>query len=324
MKRIKLSLVLCTVIGLAATACSAATTTTTEISVAENATVAANISTDTEADDEPVDVFYDEYDAMKLSFDDAVEYSASVVSAKCMGLKRATKQSRVYSFELVDTLVGMKMPSTFELTVFEGEYSVDGGDAYKTDTITYNEDCVYLLPLVKYISVFYSSDLYTSAGDAVIQLADNGDVISAAVQGREHEKLLFSCVDEFRKVKYSCGQSEDETGTKYVVTNDPITAADVSEYIFEAEIASVFREADDRTVYNCNILNTYKAAEKFDKVVAALPKDSVQIGDKVVLALNRSGETSVVYVISTTGGSMFLSGSENASKLILAAQSAAN
>lgn len=262
---------------------------------------------------------FDEFDCMRIDFDEAVSQSYCVVRAKCVGAVLQTREKRVYAFERSEVLSGGEMPRYFSVTVTEGDYAVEDSVGYLSSDIWYLEDVEYILPLRKSTSVFYSEDAYYPYGDAFIELDENGGTAEAFIQGRTMEN--FQNADSVRTYldqnSLSCGETEEETGTPFTRSTDPDEIIRCSDYIFEVEMIDYLQNwTEDRTTYECTVTEILKAErENVSTVYAALPKDSAEIGERYLLLLNRSGETSFVYVVSSLNGSVYSADSPEAEEI---------
>lgn len=262
---------------------------------------------------------FDEFDCEKIDFDEAVSRSYCVVRAKCVGAVLQTREKRVYAFERSEVLSGGEMPRYFSVTVTEGDYAVEDSAGYLSSDIWYRGDVEYILPLRKSTSVFYSEDAYYANADAFIELDENGGAAKAFIQGRTTEN--FQNADSVRTYldqnSLSCGETEEETGTPFTRSTDPDEIIRCSDYIFEVEMTGCFQNwAEDRTTYECTVTENLKVkTDNVSTVYAALPKDSAEIGERYLLLLNRSGETSFVYVVSSLNGSVYPADSPEAEEI---------
>lgn len=262
---------------------------------------------------------FDESDCMQIDFDQAVSMSYCVVRAKCIGATLQTREERVYAFERSEVLSGGEMPQYFSVTVLEGDYAVENSIGYLSSDIWYRKDVEYLLPLRKSTSVFYSEDAYYPCGDAFIELNESGDATETFIQGRTMESFTSETDVRayLRQNDLICGETEEDAGVPYTESTDPDEIIRCSEYILEVEMTGYFQNwAEDRTTYECTVTENLRSKiNNVSTVYAALPKNSAEIGEKYLLLLNRCGETSYVYVVSSLGGSVYAADSPEAEKI---------
>lgn len=246
---------------------------------------------------------FDEYDMIRIDFDEAVSESYALVRAECVGLTEQTREKRVYFFTLSEVVSGGEMPDGFYVTVMEGDYGVEDAPSFMSAEIHYKENTEYLLPLRKRSSVFYKEDAYQPTASTFIELNEDGIFKNPTIQGRRIEEItnLDQLRDYFAGVNLYCGQSSNETGMKFTRSDDLAEVVSCSDYILDVTISDYFYNlAEDRTTYTCTVNEILKAKNtKITNVYAALPKNSAQTGGRYLLLLNRVSDDSYVYTVSS-------------------------
>lgn len=273
---------------------------------------------------EYADNSYDEdsfayYDLVDMDFNEAINGCFSVVSARCDGLVSDSEELREYEFTLENVICGEKMPETFRVTMPKGTFECTDGSRFTSADMIYKTNSSYFLPLKKDSSVFYDYDLYYPVAQVFAELDENGGFIDPKIQGRAlTEAKSLTDFDSFVKTRAVVfAQPEDEIGTPFTRSKNLSEIISATEYILEVEIDSInYNFADDRTTYKCNIIDRLKANNDKDKwLLAVLPKDCAEVGEKYLLLLNRCGEDSYLFVISSRDYSVYPAGSEQAKEI---------
>lgn len=272
-----------------------------------------------------IDDGYDEdffafYDVVNLDFNDAVSDCYAVVTAKCNGLLLSDDDSRIYEFTLEDNIRGGEMSETFRVSMPKGSFSKEDGGVFTSNDMLYKTNGRYFLPLKKDISVFYDYDLYYPTAQIFAELDDSDNFVEATIQGRTLTEVnsVQSFADLAQKQRIVCSQSDEEIGTPFSRSDDISEIVSETEYILEVEISEVeYNGAGDRTTYKCNVTDSLKVSGSAPtNINAVLPKDSAEIGGKYLLLLNRCGEDSYVFVISSRNYSVYAADSEQAGEIL--------
>lgn len=263
--------------------------------------------------------FFTYYDITNLDFGDAVSGCYSVVTAKCSGLLLNNDDERVYEFTLENKISGGEMPETFRVNMPKGSYLCEDGTEFTSNDMIYKQNGRYFLPLIKETSVFSDYDSYYPAAQIFAELDDNDGFIEAKIQGRSLTEAsdIESFKDLAQKQRIICSQTEGEIGTPFSRSDDLFEIVSETEYILEVEASDIdYNGADDRTTYKCTVTNSLKASGNAPAWVnAVLPKDSAEIGGKYLLLLNRCGEDSYVFIISSRNYSVYPADSEQAAEI---------
>lgn len=271
-------------------------------------------------DESPTDDELDrEFDTIHTDFNEAISGCFSVVSARCDGLVSDSEELREYEFTLENVICGEKMPETFHVTMPKGSFNCEDGSRFTSADMIYKTNSSYFLPLKKDSSVFYDYDLYYPVAQIFAELDESGSFIDPKIQGRDltEAKSLTDFADFVKNRAVTCAQPEDEIGTPFTRSENLSEIISATEYILEVEIDSInYNFADDRTTYKCNIIDRLKANNDKDKwLLAVLPKDCAEVGEKYLLLLNRCGEDSYLFVISSRDYSVYPADSDQANEI---------
>lgn len=263
--------------------------------------------------------FFANYDVINLDFSDAVSDCYAVVTAKCSGLLLNEDDERVYEFTLENKISGGEMPETFRVSMPKGSFLCEDGTAFTSNDMIYKTNGRYFMPLKKDASVFYDYDLYYPTAQIFAELNEADNFIDAKIQGGSLTEAtgVQSFTDLAQKQRITCSQANEETGTPFSRSDDISEIVSETEYILEVEVSDIdYNGADDRTTYKCTVTDSLKASGSAPtQINAVLPKDSAEIGGKYLLLLNRCGDDSYMFVISSRNYSVYSAESESASEI---------
>lgn len=270
-------------------------------------------------EDAPDDEFFAYYDLVHIDFDEAVSGCYAVVCAQCNGLVSSDEESRIYEFTLENVINGGEMPSSFRVAMPKGSFTCEDGAVFTSNDMRYKTGESYFLPLKKEISVFRDYDLYYPAAQIFAELDENGGFVEPKIQGRTltEAKSTQDFAELAQKQRLVCSQTESEIGTPFSRSDDLSEIISETEYILEVHIDSVeYNGAGDRTTYKCSVIDRLKTESDKDAWInAVLPKDCAEVGGKYLLLLNRCGENSYLFTISSRNYSIYHADSTQAKEI---------
>ena len=167
--------------------------------------------------------------------------------------------------------------------------------------------------------------IFAEAGASVF--SDSEYLISNASLYSEGDSVndgIFIDTDDLSYEEVICKVEE------YVMTHQGVKEIDVqgafckseeineiyefSDFVLEVEPYEILIDGNDRTTYNCNVINTIKGQTN-NTVTVIVFKNAMEIGQKYVLMLTKPSPESGVYIVSSNK-SVMLAGSLEAEQIV--------
>ena len=243
-----------------------------------------------------------EGEKIELSFDEAIDQSYCVVTAKLTNINDK-KTYREYDFLLIDTIIGDMSDAHFFVDEGYADYFVENSDTtYSTYDTEYEVGKEYILVLYKIASVYNERDQYMIAGDIFIELDNKGN-ISEYQRYHQPEKITFRNIEEFSSYVNTVTDNSKERltyGMPFTRSSEIPEIVDASQYIVKAVVSEIeFVHPDsNRDTYICKVTETLRGSTQ-DEINIVLFKDTVSIGKEYLFMLNKDTEDSLIYALSS-------------------------
>ncbi len=238
---------------------------------------------------------------INYSLPELIGLSDSTVLAKCVGYEKSEDYTKTF-FETQEIFSG-KITDKFTVYQYPTACVIEEtGIEYMSGNNEFINGSSYILALEEDSSVFYEESKFLLLGDFYALINDNS-VDNISYYGIKQEKV-FNDLSEARefitnsKDNFFIRKDEKVPFTRSENTEDIISTAD---YVLEVEIIDISNDSEDRTSYNAVITDCLKGKSE-GEIFAVLPKNSVSIGNKYIIAFNRVNKDSLVYVISSLKG----------------------
>ncbi len=255
-----------------------------------------------------------------LSFEDALVGCTDIIEATYV----KTHSHDFYDeleFRVNRVLKGATETETIFVFSELSNVEVTGTDiSYVSGTYTYNKDEEYLLILEREVSVYYEHDRYRMFCDIYIPFDDAADSrmydedLSAYVSPQNMTSIqtlsayIESCIEA------DGGQAPEFYGTAYVESDNIEDIANASDYIFAIKVGELLTEGayNDTETYNCAIEDVLSGSLSEEEISAGIlvvffNDAGVQPGDEYIVMVNRPGETSRIYALSSRNSILSLS-----------------
>lgn len=243
-------------------------------------------------------------EVMNYDLSELICLSDYVVKAKCIGYEETNEYTKTF-FEVDDIISGDSLDK-FTVYQYPTMRYIDGRDFdYESGINKLVEGDNYILVLEEDASVFYDEPHYLLLGDFYAKLNNNDEIVELNLYGNLDEERLFSNVSEAKelipKLQTSINDVNKNDKVPFTASSETEEIINIADYVLEIEIIDISRDSSDRTAYNALVTGCYKGKTE-GEIITVLPKSSVQIGKRYVVALNRVSDTSFIYVISSPYG----------------------
>lgn len=244
----------------------------------------------------------------KLTFNEIITSSYSVVWAKCTGTVRESNGDTGYRFTLLENITGGETEKNFLVFPYDSSVVIANGGEY-------------IIPLYKTTSVFWDNPTHYLLTSGTIMTTDrSGNITDFRTQADKPEETIGSVKDMqdyIKKYGLVCSESEEDIGPAFTGSDSIEDVVSISDHVMDVEITEILIDfVEDRTTYKCRVNCVYKGADDVaDEITITMPKGIAEVGQQYTVAVSRLSETGTSYVVTSLDKSVFPTGSAEAKKI---------
>ncbi len=244
----------------------------------------------------------------KLTFNEIITSSYSVVWAKCTGTVRENNGDTGYRFTLLENITGGETEKNFLVFPYDSSVVIANGGEY-------------IIPLYKTTSVFWDNPTHYLLTSGTIMTTDrSGNITDFRTQADKPEETIGSVKDMqdyIKKYGLVCSESEEDIGPAFTGSDSIEDVVSISDHVMDVEITEILIDfVEDRTTYKCRVNCVYKGADDVaDEITITMPKGIAEVGQQYTVAVSRLSETGTSYVVTSLDKSVFPTGSAEAKKI---------
>ena len=244
----------------------------------------------------------------KLTFNEIITSSYSVVWAKCTGTVRENNGDTGYRFTLLENIAGGETEKNFLVFPYDSSVVIANGGEY-------------IIPLYKTTSVFWDNPTHYLLTSGTIMTTDrSGNITDFRTQSDKPAETVGSVKDMqdyIKKYGLVCSESEEDIGPAFTESDSIEDVVSISDHVMDVEITEILIDyVEDRTTYNCRVNCVYKGADDVaDEITITMPKGIAEVGQQYTVAVSRLSETGTSYVVTSLDKSVFPTGSAEAKKI---------
>ena len=249
----------------------------------------------------------------KLTFNEIITSSYSVVWAKCTGTVRENNGDTGYRFTLLENITGGETEKNFLVFPYDSSVVIANGGEY-------------IIPLYKTTSVFWDNPAHYLLTSGTIMTTDrSGNITDFRTQADKPEETIGSVKDMqdyIKKYGLVCSESEEDIGPAFTRSDSIEDVVSISDHVMDVEITEILIDfVEDRTTYKCRVNCVYKGADDVaDEITITMPKGIAEVGRQYTVAVSRLSETGTSYVVTSLDKSVFPTGSAGAKKIAALAE----
>lgn len=244
-----------------------------------------------------------------MSFDEAIETSNCIISAEFVSYHSMDNYIE-YEFQVKEVLYGDVQESNIYLFSMIGtSYVTDNNYTYNLGDDKYKVGNDYILIMEKSDSLFYEHVRYMLVTDIFIPI----NKIEVSVMYEQpildkNNKVLNSSIEiekYIKEIKNNNDNTLNENVTTYIKSNDMNTIVSESDFILEIEVNNLEVEGllHNGNTYICEVIRTLKGdsllKDTEGKILVTLLKDSVEVGSRYIVMINKVDEESIIYTQSS-------------------------
>ncbi|HBI51791.1 MAG TPA: hypothetical protein DDX72_03305 [Ruminococcaceae bacterium] len=244
----------------------------------------------------------------KLTFNEIITSSYSVVWAKCTGTVRENNGDTGYRFTLLENIAGGETEKNFLVFPYDNSVVIANGGEY-------------IIPLYKTTSVFWDNPAHYLLTSGTIMTTDrSGNITDFRTWADKPEETIGSVKDMqdyIKKYGLVCSESEEDIGPAFTGSDSIEDVVSISDHVMDVEITEILIDfVEDRTTYKCRVNCVYKGADDVaDEITITMPKGIAEVGQQYTVAVSRLSETGTSYVVTSLDKSVFPTGSAEAKKI---------
>lgn len=244
----------------------------------------------------------------KMTFNEIVTSSYSVVWAKCTGTVRENNGDTGYRFTLLENITGGETEKNFLVFPYDSSVVIANGGEY-------------IIPLYKTTSVFWDNPTHYLLTSGTIMTTDrSGNITDFRTQADKPAETIGSVKDMrdyVKKYGLVCSESEEDIGPAFTGSDSIEDVVSISDHVMDVEITEILIDfVEDRTTYKCRVNCVYKGADDVaDEITITMPKGIAEVGQQYTVAVSRLSETGTSYVVTSLDKSVFPTGSAEAKKI---------
>lgn len=244
----------------------------------------------------------------KLTFNEIITSSYSVVWAKCTGTVRESNGDTGYRFTLLENIAGGETEKNFLVFPYDSSVVIANGGEY-------------IIPLYKTTSVFWDNPTHYLLTSGTIMTTDrSGNITDFRTQADKPAETVGSVKDMqdyIKKYGLVCSESEEDIGPAFTRSDSIEDVVSISDHVMDVEITEILIDfVEDRTTYKCRVNCVYKGADDVaDEITITMPKGIAEVGQQYTVAVSRLSETGTSYVVTSLDKSVFPTGSAEAKKI---------
>ena len=244
----------------------------------------------------------------KLTFNEIITSSYSVVWAKCTGTVRENNGDTGYRFTLLENIAGGETEKNFLVFPYDSSVVIANGGEY-------------IIPLYKTTSVFWDNPAHYLLTSGTIMTTDrSGNITDFRTWADKPEETIGSVKDMqdyIKKYGLVCSESEEDIGPAFTGSDSIEDVVSISDHVMDVEITEILIDfVEDRTTYKCRVNCVYKGADDVaDEITITMPKGIAEVGQQYTVAVSRLSETGTSYVVTSLDKSVFPTGSAEAKKI---------
>jgi len=244
----------------------------------------------------------------KLTFNEIITSSYSVVWAKCTGTVRENNGDTGYRFTLLENIAGGETEKNFLVFPYDSSVVIANGGEY-------------IIPLYKTTSVFWDNPAHYLLTSGTIMTTDrSGNITDFRTWADKPEETIGNVKDMqdyIKKYGLVCGESEEDIGPAFTGSDSIEDVVSISDHVMDVEITEILIDfVEDRTTYKCRVNCVYKGADDVaDEITITMPKGIAEVGQQYTVAVSRLSETGTSYVVTSLDKSVFPTGSAEAKKI---------
>ena len=244
----------------------------------------------------------------KLTFNEIITSSYSVVWAKCTGTVRESNGDTGYRFTLLENIAGGETEKNFLVFPYDSSVVIANGGEY-------------IIPLYKTTSVFWDNPTHYLLTSGTIMTTDrSGNITDFRTQADKPAETVGSVKDMqdyIKKYGLVCSESEEDIGPAFTGSDSIEDVVSISDHVMDVEITEILIDfVEDRTTYKCRVNCVYKGADDVaDEITITMPKGIAEVGQQYTVAVSRLSETGTSYVVTSLDKSVFPTGSAEAKKI---------
>lgn len=244
----------------------------------------------------------------KMTFNEIVTSSYSVVWAKCTGTVRENNGDTGYRFTLLENITGGETEKNFLVFPYDSSVVIANGGEY-------------IIPLYKTTSVFWDNPAHYLLTSGTIMTTDrSGNITDFRTWADKPEETIGSVKDMqdyIKKYGLVCSESEEDIGPAFTGSDSIEDVVSISDHVMDVEITEILIDfVDDRTTYKCRVNCVYKGTDDVaDEITITMPKGIAEVGRQYTAAVSRLSETGTSYVVTSLDKSVFPTGSAEAKKI---------
>ena len=244
----------------------------------------------------------------KLTFNEIITSSYSVVWAKCTGTVRENNGDTGYRFTLLENITGGETEKNFLVFPYDSSVVIANGGEY-------------IIPLYKTTSVFWDNPTHYLLTSGTIMTTDrSGNITDFRTQADKPAETVGSVKDMqdyIKKYGLVCSESEEDIGPAFTRSDSIEDVVSISDHVMDVEITEILIDfVEDRTTYKCRVNCVYKGADDVaDEITITMPKGIAEVGQQYTVAVSRLSETGTSYVVTSLDKSVFPTGSAEAKKI---------
>ena len=246
---------------------------------------------------------------IEMTFEECVANATNILSAKYLGV--SIEGSLAYlSFQPISQIKGEVEEETFLVVkCLDTIYTTTTGYQYAGDYSRYVEGEEYLLVLEKRVSVYYDRDRYYVVGDIFISkdaestgtmfgTVEMDQFVTGDIGDVNSYGGIISYVTELSQ-KFPADKENDDKG--YIRSSDLQEIVAESNYIFKVKVVEYDGGAASNNTerFYCEISSRLKGFDSRNKVLIVFSAGTVEIGDECIVMLDKPGEYSLFYILSS-------------------------
>jgi len=237
-----------------------------------------------------------------LTFDQAIEASNCAVTATFIG-EYIYDEYNELEFKVNEVIYGY-VPEK-DIKVFQ--MNLQNRNVF--DNHVYKETETYTLILERLDSLFYDHPRYLFVSDVFIPISDktanifiNGESIAATGHGVLSSDNVNQYLRNSGRSKPNHFHIRKDKDIPFTTATDLSEIIASSDYVMEITVIDMVVEGTiaNSNTYSCDIANVLKGSTPTEKYIwVTFLKNSVNIGEKYIVILNRLGDDSLIYAQSS-------------------------
>lgn len=240
-----------------------------------------------------------------VSFEKAIELSDCAVNAEYITYIDNGDYVE-YEFKVNNVLYGDVPDSNIYLFSMKGTAHVEEIEStYDIGDNKYTVGDEYILVMEKNSSLFYDHDRYMLIGEMIIPVDNTNESVMYDQPIKTESKAILNSstniVKYIQDIKKSDANTESSDELSYTKSNDMKTMISEADYVLELTVESLEVEGlvHNGNTYSCSSITVLKGdslvKDEAGKILVTLLKDSVEIGNKYIVMVNKVDENSTIY-----------------------------